>query len=73
MIDCVHYNSVKGEFRCRAYVRADCDGCPFRLTPREANASRRKAAARLRSLPKHVQMGIANEYYNGDMPWARCV
>lgn len=57
------------EGRCALLTSTQCARCSFRLTEAQAAESRRKADARLRTLPVEAQLAIATQYYRGKMPW----
>ena len=47
---------------CSALKEKNCEGCRFRKTPEELEAGRKKAEARIKTLPLKVQVHIKEKY-----------
>lgn len=47
---------------CCALKEKKCEGCKFRKTPEELEAGRKKAEARLKTLPMKEQVRIQEKY-----------
>ena len=49
--------------KCAALSTYKCEKCPFRKTKEQLEAGRRRAFARIESLPRDVQKAIEDKYY----------
>ena len=64
---CFHWDKkTTGRYTCKATIFS-CDGkneaCPFYCTPEQQEASRQKAAARIKTFSQQEQQAIWEKYY----------
>ena len=54
---------------CRILIEANCEGCSFRKSQKEYEASMKTSYERLRGLPEEQQQAIAAKYYKNKKMW----
>ena len=54
---------------CSALTVKSCKNCRFRKTKEQLEEGRKRAKARIASLPENIQMAIADKYGCGVTEW----